>query len=132
MSNQNIEVIRSAYEALARGDLEGMLAFVDDELEWTYFDPNDLGAGAQVCYGRHELESTLRHWGAHGFKPQLEEIEGRGERVMVGVRVPGIDAHLGAFPDDRAFAVFTVRNDRIVALRDCRDRDEAMDVLFRE
>jgi hypothetical protein len=28
--------------------------------------------------------------------------------------------------DDRAYSVFTVREGRIVALRDCRDRQEAL------
>src|SRR4029450_8063298 len=46
----------------------------------------------------------------------------RGELVMVGVRTPGVDAHLGRRGDDRAYSVFTVREGRIVALRDCRDR----------
>ena len=126
MSNKNEELTRTAYEALARGDLQTMLAFVDEALEWTYLDPNDPETGPQVCHGRHQLESTLRHWADHGFKVLLEEIEGRGERVMVGVRVPGIDAHYGGYLDDRAYNVLTLRDGRIVALRDCRARAEAL------
>jgi hypothetical protein len=49
-----------------------------------------------------------------------------GELVMVGVRTPGVDAHHGRGGDDRAYSVFTVREERIVALRDCRDRQEAL------
>jgi hypothetical protein len=45
---------------------------------------------------------------------------------MVGVRTPRIDAHLGRRRGDRAYSVFTVREGRIVALRDCRDRQEAL------
>jgi ketosteroid isomerase-like protein len=35
------------------------------------------------------------------------------------------DAHHGRHGDDRAYSVFRVRDGRIVALRDCRDREEA-------
>ena len=45
---------------------------------------------------------------------------------MVGVRTPGVDAYHGRRGDDRAYSVLTVRGGRIVALRDCRDRQEAL------
>jgi len=45
---------------------------------------------------------------------------------MACVRVPGIDGHNGGHPDDRAYNVLTVRDGRIVALRDCRNRGEAL------
>ena len=45
---------------------------------------------------------------------------------MVGVRTPGVDAHFGRRGDDRAYSVFTVGEGRVVALRDCRDRQEAL------
>jgi len=39
MWNDNVELIRTAYEAYARGDVVTMLGFVDPDLEWTYLDP---------------------------------------------------------------------------------------------
>jgi ketosteroid isomerase-like protein len=39
-----------------------------------------------------------------------------------------VDAHFGRGVDDRAYSVFMVRDGRIVALRDCRDRQEALQV----
>jgi hypothetical protein len=47
---------------------------------------------------------------------------------MVGIRTPGVEAHHGRRGDGRAYSVFTVREGRIVALRDCRDRQEALQV----
>jgi hypothetical protein len=55
----------------------------------------------------------------------LDEVASGGELVMVGVRTPGVGADHGRLEDDRAYSVFTVRGGRIVALRDCRDRQEA-------
>jgi ketosteroid isomerase-like protein len=128
MSNENADLIRRACRAYVDGDLAGMLEFVDPDLEWTYLDPTLEHPIPQVCHGRQELEQVLRGWANHGLQAELEEVADRGERVMVGVRTPGVDAHFGRGGDDRAYSVFTVRDGRIVALRDCRDRQEALQV----
>ena len=128
MSNNNAALIRRAYQVYASGDLAGMLEFVDPDLEWTYLDPTVEYPTRQVCHGRQELEQVLRGWAEHGLRAELEEVAGTGELVMVGVRTPGVDAHLGRGGDDRAYSVFTVREGRIVALCDCRDRQEALQV----
>jgi hypothetical protein len=51
---------------------------------------------------------------------------GNGDRVMVVARTPGVDERRLRQANDRNFTVFTVRGGRIVAIRDCRDRREAM------
>jgi ketosteroid isomerase-like protein len=126
MSNENAELIRRAYQAYASDDLDRMLELVDPDLEWTYLDPALEQPTPQVCHGRQELEQVLRHWGEHGLRAELEEVTGAGELVMVGVRTPGMEAHFSRGGDSRAYSVFTVREGRIVALRDCRDRREAL------
>ena len=126
MSKENAELIRRAYQAYASGDLAAMLEFVHPDLEWTYLDPALEHPTPQVCHGRQELEQVLRDWAEHGLRAELEEVTSAGELVMVGVRTPGIDAYFSRGGDDRAYSVFTVREGRIVALRDCRDRLEAL------
>ena len=128
MSNENAELIRRAYRAYANGDLDGMLALVDPDLQWTYLDPALEHPTPQVCHGRQELEQVLRHWAENGLRVELEEVTSAGELVMVGVRTPRVDAHDGWRGDNRAYSVFTLRGGRIVALRDCRDRQEALQV----
>jgi len=103
-----------------------MLEFVDPDLEWTYLDPSLEDPQPQVCHGRHELESALARQAGRGLRAQLEEVVGQGDRVMVVVRTPGVDAYRVRLADDRNYSVFTVRGGRIVALRDCRDRQQAL------
>ena len=126
MSNENEDLIRRAYEAYSRGDAATMLRFVDPALEWTYLDPSVEDPEPQVCHGRHELELALRRQAERGLRAELEHVMASGDRVMVVVRTPGIDAFRVRKAEDRNFAVLTVREGRIVALRDCRDREEAM------
>jgi ketosteroid isomerase-like protein len=124
MSKENAKLIRRAYQAYADGDLDAMLELVDPDLEWTYLDPALEHPTPQVCHGRQELEQVLRHWAEHGLRAELEEVTSNGELVMVGVRT--VDADHGRRGHDRAYSVFTVREGRIAALRDCRDRQQAL------
>ena len=132
MSNKNAELVRRAYQAYASGDLAGMLEYIDPDLEWTYLDPALEDPIPQVCHGRQELEQVLRHWAEHGLRAELEEASSAGELVMVGVRTSGVDAHHGQRGDGRAYSVFTVRDGRIIALRDCRDRQEALQMSLHQ
>src|SRR5919204_4508565 len=118
MANDNEGLIRRAYEAYSRGDVSTMLRFVDPELEWTYLDPSLEDPEPHVCHGRHELEAVLQRQAERGLKAELEEVAAQGDQVMVVVRTPGVDAFRVRKADDRNYAVFTVRGERVLALRD--------------
>ena len=74
-----------------------------------------------MCHGRHELEEALERRAMRGLTSELEEVAGNGEHVMVVARTPGVDAYRVRPADDRSFTVFTVRDGRIVAIRDCHE-----------
>jgi uncharacterized protein len=121
-------VVRAAYAAYARGDVAGVLELVDPDLEWTYLNPVQDNPAPQTCHGRDELARGIRRQAALGLLPQLEEMTALGDRVLVVVHIPGIDALRVRQSSDRNYAVLTVRDGRITALRACRDRDEARDL----
>jgi hypothetical protein len=81
-----------------------------------------------VCHGRHELQVALERQAQRELKAELEEVIGGRDRVMVVVRIPGIDAYRARKANDRNYAVLTVRDGSIVALRDCRGLEEALTV----
>jgi ketosteroid isomerase-like protein len=117
MPNPNVALIRQAYMAYLRGETAAMLDLVDPDLEWTR---------PQVCHGRGELSAALAQRADRGLHAQLEEVIGHGDKVVVTVRTPGADAYRGGQSDDRDYAVLTVRGGRIIALRDCRNRGDAL------
>jgi len=125
VSTTTVAVIREAYEAYAQGDVATMLSFVDPDLEWTFLDPSEPDPAPQVCHGRHELEVALGRQTERGLRVELEEVVGSGDRAVVVVRTPGVDAFRARRADDRNFDVVTVKDGRIVAIRACRDRREA-------
>jgi hypothetical protein len=55
-------------------------------------------------------------------------VRSQDDRVMVLVHTPGIDRCRAYKADNCDCNVLTVRGDQIVAIRDCRDRAEAIAV----
>ena len=123
--SDNVDVVSSAYDAYSRGDMPAMLEYIHPDLEWTYLDPSVDDPEPAVCHGRSELAAALSRYGDLGLRFELEEIAGNGARVMVVTSAPGIDALRSRTSHDRSYSVFTVRDGRVVALRDCRSREEA-------
>jgi ketosteroid isomerase-like protein len=129
MTTDNEGLIRRAYEAFAAGDVATMMQFIDADLEWTYLDPAFEDPDPQVCHGSRELEVAMQRQARRGLKSRLEEVHANGDRVMVSVHTPGLDALRARQSDDRNYDVLTIRDGRIVAMRACRTRDEAMSVV---
>lgn len=129
MPTENVDLVRTVYEAYARGDAIAILDLVDPDLEWTYLDPSLEDPEAQVCHGRDELARRMTNQSARGLHPELEEIAGFDDQVMVVTHVPDLDALRARKSNDRNYHVVTVREGRIAALRACRSRSEAVDYL---
>ena len=56
MTDRNEALVREAYEATSRGNVAGMLEFVDPDLEWTYLDPAFESPEPETCHGREQLQ----------------------------------------------------------------------------
>jgi ketosteroid isomerase-like protein len=125
-ADENVALVREAYGAYTRGETAALLELVDPDLEWTYLDPATVDPEPQTCHGRGELKIALARQARRGLRMELEEILGHGEKVMVAIHTPGVDAHRATPSGDRNYEVLTLRDGRIVALRACRDRAEAM------
>lgn len=125
MCNQNEWIVREAFLAYSRGDVARMMDFVHPDLEWTYLDPAFANPSAQTRHGRGQLEKALLRQTDRGLRAELEQVIASGDTVMLVTRTPGVDQYRRRQADDRSFEVVTVKDGLIVALRTCRDRDEA-------
>jgi len=132
MTKDALDVIRTAYEAYARGDLDVMLSLVDPDLEWTFLDPSMADPAPETCHGRHELAEVMARRAELGLASEVQDMTANGDHVMVVARTPGADARRARPTGDMSFTVFTVRDGRIVAMRDCRDREEAVAIVGAE
>jgi ketosteroid isomerase-like protein len=125
MSDENESVVRAAYEAYGRGEVNRLLELVHADLEWTYLDPSIENPQPQTCHGREQLAEALGQQADRGLVSEVEEIASSGDKVMVAVRTPGADQRRAWQAEDRSYLVLTLGQGRIVAMRDFRDRDEA-------
>jgi ketosteroid isomerase-like protein len=125
MTDRNEALVREAYEAYGRGDVAGMLEFVDPELEWTYLNPAFENPEHETCHGRDQLQYALERQAEQRLASQIEEIVASGDKVMVVIRTPGIDDVRVRQAEDRNYLVRTLDHERIIRMRACLNRDEA-------
>jgi ketosteroid isomerase-like protein len=125
MTDRNAALVREAYEAYGRGDVAGMMEFIDPELEWTYLDPAFDNPEPRTCHGRDELRQALERQAKQGLASQIEEIVAGGDQVLVVIRTPGVDRVRVRQAEDRNYLVLTLDQGRIIRMRACRNGDEA-------
>ena len=94
-------------------------------MDLQYLDPAVENPEPQTCHGRCQLQRALERQAGQGLAAQIEEITVRGDKVMVVIRTPGIDRLRVRQAGDRNYLVLTLDQQRITAMRACRDRDEA-------
>jgi ketosteroid isomerase-like protein len=105
----NAELVRSAFEAFLRGDLDALREAMDPEAQWLWYE-----AGPWDCHGR---EAVLDRLGQRvGAITGLDGVVAGGELVALEASGPELAAHL----------VITLRDGRIVRLEDHRSRADAL------
>ena len=126
MSQENVEVVRRAYDAFNRGDLDELAESFSPDAEQVVAE---LG---QTHHGRAEIRRSFAEYfevvEAHHTEA-MEFIE-VGEQVVVPVRLHGRLRHTGItdemIPTERVHA-FAVRDGKIVWNYICTDKDEAIE-----
>jgi uncharacterized protein len=126
MSQENVEVVRSAHEAFNRGGPRAALSYLDHQVEW--HDVPDQPE-ATVHHGHEGFLQAFRVFlEAFGeFTVEPEELRDLGDCVLVVGRTRGRGQGSGAeFTQDVA-SVWTVRDGKVVQARFFRSRSEALE-----
>ena len=111
MSPSDVEVLRRAWEAFARGDVEAATEALDPEVRW-YAAGEPDGEGA--CHNREDAAAFLRRALADGLTAELLDIREAGERLVAVI-------HTHAPPEwerspDPHGELITVRDGRITEM----------------
>ncbi len=112
MSRENVEVVRRAFEAYARGDVEAMLGELDQRVEWKQFEE------PVPVYGRDGVRGALRRWDEtwHHLQVEAEEYIDAGEFVVVLIRFRSLGRASGVPVEQATYHVFTVRNRKVARM----------------
>src|SRR5437764_12430731 len=97
MSRENVELVRRAYEALRRDDIEGCLGDVHPEVEWHSLVLEMEGV-------RHGHDAVREWWRSllavfPDWRPSIEEIRDLGDWVLVHARQIGSGTRSGVGVD---------------------------------
>jgi ketosteroid isomerase-like protein len=121
MSQENVEILRHAYQALNRGDIEAVLAICDSEIECRLPDGGISGTlrGHQALKGF--LQSYLEAFESFQLAP--EEFLDADDRVAVFLRMSGRGRGSGLEVDLRPAHVWTMQSGRAVRVEAFPDRE---------
>jgi ketosteroid isomerase-like protein len=129
MSQENVEIVRRAYEAYARGDLEAALADLAPNVEW-HTPPGERELDLEPVYhGPEAVGAALAAWAASWDEWVVEPVEfiDAGDEVVVVLDERGRGKGSGAEVFRAHFQVVTVRNGAGILIREYTSRTEALE-----
>jgi ketosteroid isomerase-like protein len=123
-----VELVRDIIESLNRGDVEGMLARMHPDFEWT---PLEASPVARVCRGREEVRRYVEDWLGtfDGLRLELEDPTEVSGRVVAPVRGHARGRGSGLALDTHFCQVWTVRDGLALGMKEYATRDEALAAL---
>ena len=109
MSEENVEIVRRAYAALAEQGVEALLPFIDPEFEVT--TPPSLASEPDTYRGH---DGVRRYFASFGEAMEGVYFEGReftavGDQVLVDTTLHARGRTTGIAGEQHAFLVWTVR-----------------------
>ena len=132
MSSNYAELIRASYGAVARGDLEALVAGWDPEI--VIDDPArpNLASPDGLFRGLEEVMGHLRDWQesfAESEQEPVEAFEAGKDTVIVRVRTTARGASSGIVVENERYHAIMLRDGKVAALAIREDRSAAMAVV---
>jgi uncharacterized protein len=130
MSEENVEIVRRVYDAAARRDTATVLDLYHPEVEW---DVSRSPMARLVGEGRYQGHEGLRrffrayHEAWENMEYEYEELIDAGEHVISVTHDRGRGRTSGAEVEFKQYAVWTIREGKIVQAVWCGTRAEALE-----
>ena len=127
---ENVEIVCAQIDAYNRGDYDAALAALDEDVEWHVPGVAALDAPASgIVRGRarvaEQFARWLEAWEIHAF--QVTDALSQGDDVFIAGLQVGRGRHSGLDIRVPTFHVFTLRDQKIVAMRAFTERAEALE-----
>jgi ketosteroid isomerase-like protein len=131
-SRESVDTILRGYRAFVAGDLGTIAELLDPEIEWFGVGPDQPPADWD------EVRTILSARFDDGYRIELERCIGKGEDVLVAFRAAGVEKDQQddrllqsrrTFTIGRYWAIVTVRDGRVVRVRDYPHLSAGMEAL---
>jgi uncharacterized protein len=128
VSRENVELVRSAFDAWNRGEIEGFTENAAEDIEWVEVSGRPEGPpGGGV--GRERLRRSLGTLfdAFESYRVDVERIHDLGDRVVAIVREVARGRASGLEIDSRWGYLITVEEGEMVRVEAYRDADLALE-----
>jgi uncharacterized protein len=128
MSDENVEIVRSGFEAMQRDGWEALFTLIDPEFELT--TPPDLAMEPDTYSGAEGLRRYFE-----SFEDAMEDIRvvpegeilGAGDKVFVPFRLSARGRETGIEGTQHAFQVWTMRGGKGLRVQIFASRERALE-----
>jgi ketosteroid isomerase-like protein len=112
----NVELVRGAYEALARGDIDSMLGILDENIEWNEAEHVTYWPGGPFVGPQAILHGVIARipQDFDGFTIDVERIVGCGDTVLVEARYRATVIATGKPLDAEVAHIWDFRDGKVV------------------
>jgi len=124
MSEQdNVRLVQNAYDAFQRGDIEGLLQLVADDVEWITPGPSDIMLAAGHRRGREGVAEFFSSLSSQEdvelFEPK--EYVAQGDKVVVICSYRGRVKATGRSAETDLVHVFDIKDGKVQRFREFYD-----------
>ena len=128
----NVEIMQGAYEAFGRGDIEGVLAAFDPQIEWREAESNPYQPDGSAWIGGGAVTENLfmklgSEW--DGFTVSPRAFYDAGVVVVVEARYTGTYKATGKSIDAQVCHVWGLHDGKITSFQQYVDTAQLQDVM---
>jgi ketosteroid isomerase-like protein len=122
MSQENVKVVREAWDAYSGGDYDRIAGFHDPHIVVVTLEDG-------AAYGNNAVLANYERWDEawEGAETSLEEVLGHGDRVFVAARFHARGRASGVEVETRLYEVYTVRDGKVLRIDEYATREEALE-----
>ena len=122
MSEENVELVRAAWDAYSHGDYDRIAGFHDPHIVVVTLEDGAL-------YGNNAVLANYQRWNEawEGAETTPEEVIGHGDRVFVTARFHARGRASGVEVETRLYEVYTVGDGKVLRIDEYATRAEALE-----
>jgi ketosteroid isomerase-like protein len=128
MSQENVEIVRAAFDAFSRGDMESVLRPMDPEI--VVIEPSDV-PDAMTYHGHVGVMEAIAGWPDQWDDYQIEAVQivDAGEHVVVKTHQRGRGKGSGVQVESEIWFVFRFRASKVTEWRMFGAEQEALEAV---
>jgi uncharacterized protein len=125
VTREDLDTVRAAYDAFARGDMDELRTLIAPDIEWRT-TPNVPFLG--TYHGIDEFFRGMTEWteSFDDMSTEVEEVIDAGKNAIVGHRMQGRGRDSGVEVNLAIWQVVSVRDGRLTRMHDYATREEAL------